>query len=204
MSFTPRTSLSYDTAPECYTSNKYSFVGSAYDMWKVNGNCTHYAYARSCEIKGGRVNGDLMDFFPDAGQWLSNAKWKTGTTPKLGAIAVFEGHVAIVEKIYKDGRVMLSQSSYKTFIFNTVIKKLSIGTKLDNVAGKLLGYIYNPYVDETSEDNSSDTGTTTEITTDQAIEKMAKDVIAGKYGNGRYVRMTKIYNVIQSKVNELM
>ena len=202
MSFTPRTSLSYDTAPECYKGSGYSFVNTQYDMWKINGNCTHYAYARSCELKGGRVNKDMMDYFPDAGLWLSVAKWKTGSEPKLGAVAVFENHVAVVEKIYKDGRVMLSQSSYKTFIFNTVIKKLSVGTKLDNVAGKLLGYIYNPYVDET-EESSSDTGTT-EITKAQAIERMAKAVINGDYGNGAYTRMTKIYKDIQTKVNELM
>ena len=201
MAFTPRTSLTYDTAPACYKSSDYSFVGSQYDMWKINGNCTHYAYARSCELKGGRVNKDMMDYFPDAGLWLSVAKWKTGSEPKLGAVAVFENHVAVVEKIYKDGRVMLSQSSYKTFIFNTVIKKLSVGTKLDNVAGKLLGYIYNPYVEEDS--SSSDTGTITEVTTEQAIEKMAKDVIAGKYGNGKETRKAKIYAVIQSKVNSL-
>ena len=97
---------------------------------------------------------------------------------------------------------MLSQSSYKTFIFNTVIKKLSVGTQLDSVAGKLLGYIYNPYIEE--EEPSSDTGTTTEITTEQAIEKMAKDVIAGKYGNGSYIRKDNLYKVIQTKVNELM
>ena len=202
MKFTPRTSLDYDTAPECYKGSGYSFVNTQYDMWKINGNCTHYAYARSCELKGGKVNNDLMDFFPDAGLWLKNAKWKTGNTPKLGAIAVFENHVAIVEKIYKDGRVMLSQSSYKTFIFNTVIKKLSVGTKLDNLAGKLLGYIYNPYIEE--EESSSDTGTTTEITTEQAIEKMAKDVIAGKYGNGAYIRKDNLYKVIQTRVNDLM
>ena len=204
MAFTPRTSLTYDTAPACYKSSDYSFVGSQYDMWKINGNCTHYAYARSCEIKGGRVNNDLMDFFPDAGLWLKNSKWKTGSEPKLGAIAVFENHVAIVEKIYKDGRIMLSQSSYKTFIFNTVIKKLTVGTKLDNVAGKLLGYIYNPYVEEDTEETTEPEPVETEITTEQAITKMAKDVIAGKYGNGAYIRKDNLYKVIQTKVNELM
>ena len=203
MSFVARTSLSYDTAPEYYTSSNYSFVGSDYDMWKINGNCTHYAYARSCEIKGGNVKNDLMSFFPDAGLWLSNSKWKTGTTPKLGAIAVFDNHVAVVEKIYKDGRVMLSQSSYKTFIFNTVIKKLSVGTKLDNVAGALKGYIYNPYVEETTE-TTDNKGESTGITTEQAITKMAEDVIAGKYGNGSYNRMQKIYKVVQTKVNSLL
>lgn len=216
MSYTPRTSLEYNTAPECYTSSKYLFVGSAYDMWKLNGNCTHYAYARSCELAGKDIRKDMMDTFGDAGTWLSSAKWETGTEARLGAVAVFDNHVAVVEAIYKDGRIKLSQSSYKTFIFNTVIRKLSVGDKLDNVAGKLKGYIYNPYVAETDkadETPSTDTGTAadatvvskdTPITTEQAIQRMAEDVIAGRYGNGAYNRMSKIYKVVQTRVNEIL
>lgn len=199
MSYQVRTSLSYDTAPDCYKSSDYLFVGTQYDMWKINGNCTHYAYARSCELAGKDIRKDMMNTFPDAGKWLQTSKWKTGTTPKLGAVAVFENHVAVVEKISKDGKITLSQSSYKTFIFNTITKKLVVGNKLDNMAGKLLGYIYNPYVEEETTPE-----TTTTITTEQAITKMAEDVIAGKYGNGKYNRMAKLYSVIQSRVNELL
>ena len=196
--FKPRNSLDYNTAPACYKDKSYSYVNTPYDMWKVNGNCTHYAYARACEIKGGRVNGDMMDFMPDAGKWLEASKWNTGSEPKLGAIAVFDNHVAVVEAIYKDGRIKFSQSSYKTFLFNTVIRKIKVGDKFDNVAGRLKGYIYNPYAVETEEPE------TKEITTEQALIKMAEDVIAGKYGNGQYTRSRNIYHAVQSKVNELL
>ena len=40
------------------------------------------------------------------------------------------------------------------------------------------------------------------ITTEHAIERMARDVINGKYGNGQE-RKEKIYQAVQSKVNEL-
>lgn len=196
--FKPRTSLDYNTAPACYKDPEYSYVNTPYDMWKLNGNCTHYAYARACEIKGGRVNGDMMDFMPDAGGWLKASKWKTGNEPKLGAIAVFDNHVAVVEAIYKDGRIKFSQSSYKTFLFNTVIRKIKVGDKFDNVAGRLKGYIYNPYAVETEGPEEK------EITTEQALTKMAEDVIAGKYGNGRNYRMNRIYKAIQSRVNRMV
>ena len=40
------------------------------------------------------------------------------------------------------------------------------------------------------------------ITTDEAIDKMADDVIAGLYGNGRAYRKEKLYQTIQNRVNK--
>lgn len=42
----------------------------------------------------------------------------------------------------------------------------------------------------------------TEITSEKAIEKMAQDVIAGKYGSGTD-RKENLYKAIQTKVNEI-
>ena len=82
-------------------------------------NCVGYAYGRFAEILG--------EFHPDlpmcnAGMWLDELKKKTsslkwGTTPKLGAVAVWKepgayGHVGVVEYIYEDGSLMLSESGY--------------------------------------------------------------------------------------------
>lgn len=43
----------------------------------------------------------------------------------------------------------------------------------------------------------------TDVTHNEAITVIAKEVMDGKYGNGRTVRSTNIYNEIQKKVNEL-
>lgn len=81
-------------------------------------NCVGYAHGRFCEILG--------YFHPNlprcnAGLWLDEIKkqnvLKWGTTPKLGAVAVWKesgqyGHVGIVEYIYDDGSIMLSESGY--------------------------------------------------------------------------------------------
>ena len=201
MSFTVRKEITYDTAPECYKANGYSFVGTAYDMWKINGNCTHYAYARSCEIAGKNIKGDLMDWFPDAGLWFKNSKWKTGTEPKVGAIVVTENHVAIIEKIYSDGSCLISQSAYKRFIFGTIKKKLKVGALYDSVAGKVLGFIYNPYVE--AENNP------VESETKKDNRAIAVEVIRGLWGNGND-RKTKLtmagydYSAIQALVNKYL
>lgn len=82
-------------------------------------NCVGYAYGRFAEILG--------YFHPDlprgnAGTWLDeikkkNTSLKWGTIPKLGAVAVWKepgayGHVGVVEYIYDDGTIMLSESGY--------------------------------------------------------------------------------------------
>ena len=82
-------------------------------------NCVGYAYGRFAEILG--------YFHPDlpmcnAGIWLDelkkkNTSLKWGTVPKLGAVVVWKepgayGHVGIVEYIYEDGTLMLSESGY--------------------------------------------------------------------------------------------
>lgn len=194
-----RTSLSYNTAPEYYVNKEYSFVGSDFDMWLNGGNCTHYAYARSCELAGHNIKND-KDFtrFPNAGQWYKYTKWKTGTEPKAGAIGECQGHVFIVEEVYPDGSYLISQSSYRDFIFGTAVVNTRVGEVFSNISGKLLHFIYNPYIEEEEVVNSGI------ITSEDAITKMAEDVINGKYGNGRLTRMANLYSTIQKRVNELM
>lgn len=193
-----RTSLSYNTAPECYVNSEYSFVGTDFDMWTNGGNCTHYAYARSCEIAGHNIKcNDDFSRFPNAGQWYKYTKWNIGYTPKVGAIGECQGHVFIVEEVYNDGSYLISQSSYKDFIFNTAVVNTKVGEVFSNISGKLLHFIYNPYV-------NNDAEISFEITTEQAVDKMARDVISGLYGNGKIFRSLNLYNTIQKRVNELI
>lgn len=51
--------------------------------------------------------------------------------------------------------------------------------------------------------NSNNNGSSSSITTEQALQKMAEDVIAGKYGNGNS-RIKAIYEAVQNKVNKIL
>lgn len=202
-----RDRLTYDGAPEYYKSKAYSFVGGAYDMWQNNGNCTHYAYARSCELAGRNVKGSLMDWFPNASQWYNNARWSKGDKPKVGAIACYggngtAGHVEIVEKVNQDGSFVVSHSGWRSYIYKVSTRNLRIGDKLDNVAGFLMGFIYNPYLEETTPETPENASC--EMSREQAITRMAEDVISGLYGNGATNRKNNLYKVIQERVNEIL
>lgn len=79
----------------------------------VVGNCTWYAYGRASEILGKPLN---TAFRYSAGSWWSINKngnyYPYGSTPKVGAIACYSGHVAIVEKV-ENGKVYVSESGWK-------------------------------------------------------------------------------------------
>jgi len=78
----------------------------------VTGNCTWYAYARASEILGKKLN---SNFIWGANNWWSKNKngkyYPYGSTPKVGAIACYSNHVAIVEKVV-NGKVYVSESGY--------------------------------------------------------------------------------------------
>jgi surface antigen len=51
----------------------------------------------------------------DASNWANAWKqhgWATGTTPKVGSVAWFPGHVAYVSKVNDDGTVFLEEYNY--------------------------------------------------------------------------------------------
>lgn len=114
--FTPRlSSAGMQGSPYWYNSS-YNPYYPTYGL----PNCTCYAWGRWYEILGsypsglGRGNG---------GDWWGEVQryglYQTGNVPKLGAVMCMAGgpysglgHVAVVEKIYSDGTVVLSQSAY--------------------------------------------------------------------------------------------
>lgn len=94
-------------------------------------NCVGYAWGRVAEICNNRL---IKIGFPsmasswpaDAHRWYSyanNCGFKTGSTPKLGAVACWRnsantgGHVAVVEKIMDTGGIVVSESCYKGYAF---------------------------------------------------------------------------------------
>lgn len=169
MEFTPRL-----TAPArtnkwyCTTAsggyNKYS----ARDGNCTLANCTAYAYGRFMECTGSTsCNLPVIGAY----QWFtSNHGYPKGLEPKLGAVICWgnsPGHVGIVEQIFSDGSIKISESylrnDYKPeFIkFSKVAKFGNKGYHIVGEGGKIgwtytkygyqfQGFIYNPGVTGTT------------------------------------------------------
>ncbi len=89
-------------------NKKYSILRGGY----VSGNCTWYAYGRASEILGKPLN---TNFRWGANNWWSVNKkgnyYPYGSEPKVGAIACYTNHVAVVEKIV-GSKVYVSESGW--------------------------------------------------------------------------------------------
>ena len=148
------------TAPS--TSNKFykhTSAGGLNECIHIKGgsvlpNCVGYAWGRFYEISGKRPKLSRGN----AENWYNyNDGYKRGKTPKLGAVIVWSkgkvgvgsdgaGHVAIVEKIYSDGSILISQSGYGGSRFFT--SKVPKGYARSGY--KFLGFIYNPAVTDST------------------------------------------------------
>lgn len=107
-------------------------------------NCAGYAHGRMLEILG-KTSVDWKIPASDGEDFVDKAKengMSTGMTPKLGAAICWRagqkhnsadgcGHVAVVEKIYDNGDILVSQSGLNGSEFYT------------SVITKASGYIYN-------------------------------------------------------------
>lgn len=126
-----------------YASNP--FYQSGYGL----PNCTAYAFGRFWEIIGVKPKLSLSN----AENWFDyNDGYERGQKAKLGAIICFRkgkahnsqdgaGHVAVVEDIYPDGSILISESHWKGNIFNT--KRLGSDYFYNNSL-TFQGFIYNP------------------------------------------------------------
>lgn len=126
----------------------------------VLANCVGYANGRFNEIIGSMK----YQFVMNAENFYANGrkfKLDIGQEPKLGGIMVWQkgstlssfdgaGHVAIVEMIYPDGRVMTSESGYNAKKpWWTQIRTNQNGRWGQNKEYTYLGCIYNPNVKDT-------------------------------------------------------
>lgn len=105
-----------------YGSKNYSIFPVNYNVrFPPYGNCTWYAYGRFCEIAGkwvdiGNPIGDAVNFY-DKDHFPGCSR---GPEPKLGAIICWgkgsesghAGHVAVVEQIYKNGDIRVTNAGY--------------------------------------------------------------------------------------------
>lgn len=94
-------------------------------------NCVGYAWGRVAEITKNpliKIGFNAMSgTHPvDAHHWITyanNVGFKSGMTPKVGAVACWRnsantsGHVAVVEQINDNGTIVVSESSYKGYIW---------------------------------------------------------------------------------------
>lgn len=124
---------SADLAPPKYSSSNKGYV------W---GNCTWYAYARASEMNGKWIN---SKFSRSASMWWDinkqNNCYPYGSTPKVGAIACYDTHVAVVEKVV-NGQPYVSESGW-----TKAVKPPSVASQLKFNYGKPWyskpkGYIY--------------------------------------------------------------
>lgn len=138
MKFNKRT-----TAPaindSCHYGNRNTMVNYGYRL----PNCTTYVHGRFAEL--GADESKLC--LKDAKYYYNNVQdgFKRSATPKVGAIACYNGgrygHVAIVEELYDDGTMLISESDYvQKIVFRTRV----VGQK-ENVYGYALqGFILCP------------------------------------------------------------
>ena len=103
--FAATPSNSYTIKPSGGMGN--ASVGNRYAF----GNCTWYAYERRAEL--GRPVGS---FLGNANTWAMNTSNPVGSTPQVGAVLVdragYYGHVAIVEEVFGDGSIRISEMNY--------------------------------------------------------------------------------------------
>lgn len=100
------------SAPNSYTIKPSGGMGNAsVGNRYAFGNCTWYAYERRAEL--GRPVGS---FLGNANTWAMNTSNPVGRTPQVGAVLVdgagYYGHVAIVEEVFSDGSIRISEMNY--------------------------------------------------------------------------------------------
>ena len=118
------------------------------DTGSVLPNCTGYAWGRFMECQFNVHDCNLSR--GNAETWYSNIidGYERGQSPKLGAVICWYstqsgGHVAIVEEIYDDGRILTSNSAYsgKRFYMKTLSPS---NNYYMGSAYTFQGFIYNP------------------------------------------------------------
>lgn len=117
---------------------------------EITGQCVGYAWGRFAEIMNGTPQG-----LPtcNAGDWyaaVGNA-YPKGSTPKLGAVLVLKkpggaGHVAVVEEIYSDGSILLSNSAYGRYDKYYFYTCKQTPPNYYSSPYQFVGFIYNPAV----------------------------------------------------------
>ena len=134
-------------APSYYNDYYFSRANLYYASGYGMPNCTAYAYGRAYEL----LESEPRLSIRDAGCWwydnIEMHAYDYGQEPRLGAVACWDnydestGHVSVVEEIREDGSVLLSESSWSGYLFDTFEIDTEGSCKYTS-SMRFLGYIY--------------------------------------------------------------
>lgn len=155
MSYTPRTSAPSSGDPRWtkigYGGYNAQILGSP-SAWggSVLANCTGYVHGRWMELGGVTSEYDLSNGNANT-YWGHADGYERGQEPRLGAVLCLGGggygHVAIVEEIFDNGDIMVSESNYGRAVFEYVRRYKSTGYKRSGGSvGGFQGFIYHPSI----------------------------------------------------------
>lgn len=160
-------------------------------------NCVGYCWGRFAYLEGNencKVGCAVGTDYPsDAWAWYKNSKaqgYDVGDKPKLGAVAVWsrsggKGHVAIVEKVNKDGTWESSESGYNT---SPVWFTKKYNAKSQRTGYKFLGFVYPIYEFVESLDEELKVGDKVKIIATGNSNSYGTGRVAGGVGYTRYVK----------------
>ena len=177
----------------------YEGIKGSPELFEGSGlnNCTCAAWGLfamqeknpSCGV-GGRIAAPY-----DAKEWFKISDgYKHDQTPEEGAIICFENHVAFINEILDNGDLVIIESGYGSNNTAGLWKKTltkSSGYYRGKIYGNVVGFIHPKHAPEAPE-----------MPLEDAIERIAREVLKGTYGNGEARKMA-LYKAIQGKVNEL-
>lgn len=177
----------------------------------VLANCVGYACGRFNEIIGSMKYPSLNC---NAENFIERAKntydLEISDVPTLGGIMVWQkgstlsgndgaGHVAIVEKIIDSNTIYTSESGYGSSAFWNSTRKNTNGRWGLGSGYVFRGCIVNPAIGKIT----ASTATSDNDIANKSVDELAKEVIAGKYGNGeaRKKALGSRYSEVQKQVN---
>lgn len=177
----------------------------------VLANCVGYACGRFNEIIGSMKYPYLNC---NAENFIERAKNTYGLQvvpyPTLGGIMVWQkgasldggdgaGHVAIVERIDSANQIYTSESGYGSSAFWNSIRRNDNGRWGLSSGYTFRGCIVNPSIGDVHYVEPTPAPT-------KSVEELAREVIAGKYGNGedRKKALGSRYAEVQARVNEIL
>lgn len=142
--FIPRlTDAGMSGNPYWYSNNPFYQAGYGLP------NCTCYAWGRFWEEAGPEYRPNLST--GNAEDWYNYSDgYERGPTPALGAVLCLadgpfsgDGHVAVVEEIFPDGSITVSESAWGGYYFQT--ERLYPPYYLTAAGYIFQGFIYNPH-----------------------------------------------------------
>jgi surface antigen len=108
----PPSDYPYPNAPDC-DETPGSTIGCEPDMWGFyQGQCTSWVAYRLNQLNGTAFKNEFAGVhWGDASNWATAARqagFHVNSSPALGAVAWFSGHVGYVERVNSDGSIVMS------------------------------------------------------------------------------------------------